>query len=127
MKSEKYSGQFKQDQFHGNGVHVNEAGDIYDGEFEYGKKHGLGNLQLTYKPAKGEEGGIDYPISLSFLGEFKSGKYDGQGQIKIEPMNNEEKLKDFHRYRMLYNGSFVGGKRDGHGEMYWNTKVEEQK
>ena len=30
---EKYSGHFKQDKYHGNGVHVNAAGDIYDGEF----------------------------------------------------------------------------------------------
>ena len=36
--TEKYSGYFSRDQFHGSGVHVNEKGDVYDGEFLYGKK-----------------------------------------------------------------------------------------
>ena len=36
--TEKYSGFFSKDQFHGSGVHVNERGDVYDGEFQYGKK-----------------------------------------------------------------------------------------
>lgn len=45
IQNEKYSGCFKNDQYHGSGVHVNASGDVYDGEFKHGKRHGLGNLK----------------------------------------------------------------------------------
>ena len=56
-------------------MHVNDIGDIYDGEFQFGKKHGLGTLKIT-----------KMPIALTYLGEFKNDQYDGQGQLKIDPI-----------------------------------------
>lgn len=46
-KDEKYSGTFLEDMFHGSGVHVNKAGDVYDGEFFRGKRHGVAKLKVN--------------------------------------------------------------------------------
>ena len=36
--SEKYSGEFEDDLFHGKGVHINSEGQVYEGLFRNGKK-----------------------------------------------------------------------------------------
>ena len=63
--------------------------------------------------------------ALTYLGEFKSDNYDGQGQLKIDPITLSQSNKVFHVKRLLYNGSFIDGKREGKGEMYWNPKAED--
>jgi hypothetical protein len=68
VQEEKYSGQYKNDQYHGSGVHVNSNGDVYDGEFMHGQRHGLGNVKIN-----------DEHKEITYLGEFKNGRFHGKG------------------------------------------------
>lgn len=38
LQSEKYSGNFSKDVFHGSGVYIDELGNLYEGEFQNGRK-----------------------------------------------------------------------------------------
>ena len=88
-------------------MHVNAAEDIYDGEFVYGKRHGIGNLKTTKDS-----------FFITFIGEFKSNLYHGKGQITIQDKNKIERSFSTDDL-FVYNGNFMNGKRHGQGEMYW--------
>ena len=69
-KGDKYIGEFKNDQKHGQGTYYYFAdnlhkGDVYKGSYNYGKVTGKG----VYIFANG----------AIYIGDFKDGKYHGQG------------------------------------------------
>ena len=65
----QYVGEWKDDQFHGQGTYTwgsgDFYGDVYVGEFKDGARHGQG----TYTFANGDK----------YVGEFKDNLYHGQG------------------------------------------------
>jgi len=106
---EKYQGMYKNDQFHGSGVHSNKDGDHYDGEFANGKREGVGKLKQTTSG-----------FVLSYIGDFKANKFDGHGQLEIERKDEEPRVLSPNlsiQPVLLYNGTFKDGKKDGHGEL----------
>ena len=107
--SQKYNGGFKEDLYHGNAVHVNTDGDIYEGDFSYGKREGMGNLK------KMQEVGGEM-LQVTYLGEFKNGKFSGKGLLKRGP--EDQSLYTQHKF--IHSGDFLNDKKDGQGEMYWN-------
>ena len=61
----KYVGEFKDGNYHGQATFTYANGDKYVGEYKDGKRHGQG----TYTYAEGEQ----------YVGEYKDGKIHGQG------------------------------------------------
>ena len=60
-----YVGEWKGNDFHGQGTRISTNGTKYVGEWKNGKYNG----QVTYTSPKGEK----------YMGEFKDGKRHGQG------------------------------------------------
>lgn len=108
-KDEKYSGMFKDDMFHGSGVHVNKHGDVYEGDFVKGKREGIGKLKQT----RPEE-------TLQYLGDFKADLFHGRGQLDIEKSGEDQVVNACVSVKPTthYNGTFKQGKMDGDGELY---------
>lgn len=96
----------------GNGKETRKNGDIYQGDYRNGLKHGKGKI-------------IYYLKKDVFDGEFINGVFNGRGELTNangdsyngEFQNGERhgtgilKTKDFK-----YNGQFYKGKFDGQGE-----------
>jgi hypothetical protein len=61
----KYVGEFKDGEYHGQGTHTWPDGEKFVGEFKDGKKNGQGTHT--------------WPDGQKFVGEFKDGKQHGQG------------------------------------------------
>ena len=88
-----YSGEWKNDKYHGQGTYTwgkdsENPGDTYIGEFKDGKRHGQG----TYTHADGDkyvgnykddkkhgQGTYTYVSGSKYAGEFKDGNMHGQG------------------------------------------------
>ncbi|KAK1941900.1 Radial spoke head 10 B [Phytophthora citrophthora] len=96
---ESYTGQWRANRFHGRGVYVNEEGDIYDGEWCDGIRHGAGKLAVVNraKMKPGETG-----VVVEYVGEWVEGKFHGIGSCKYA--NGSE-----------YSGAFYDGRRHGNG------------
>jgi hypothetical protein len=62
----KYSGSFKNNEFHGAGVYCDKVGNIYDGEWVNGKRSGISH----YTSRDGSK----------FIGEFQDDLMHGNGQ-----------------------------------------------
>ncbi len=54
-KDDIYEGEFKDDYRHGRGVYIWENGDVYDGEWNQGLKHGLAHMKVNLKMVKEKE------------------------------------------------------------------------
>lgn len=67
-KEERYSGTFFGDMYHGSGVHVNKQGDVYEGEFVKGRRHGVGKLKTSREN-----------YSLEYIGDFQNDQFEGTG------------------------------------------------
>ena len=78
----KYEGDFKNDEYHGNGTYYFENGEVYYGEFYKGKRHGNGIIFKDNKLVKG--------------GQFKNDKYV-----------NLEQNKDFFKKLVTMNISTI--------------------
>ena len=88
---ERYEGEWKYDNKHGQGVYTYSDGERYEGEFKDDNKHGQG----VYTFADGER----------YEGEFKDDNKNGQGVYTYS---------DGERYE----GEFKDGKRNGQGIIY---------
>ena len=84
-----YIGNFKNDEFDGTGLFINEQGDYYFGQWKNGNYDGYGNLIVGKK--------------LVYRGFFKNGKKEGFGE--------EKSLEGDY-----YNGAFYEGEKNGKGE-----------
>ena len=101
--TEKYSGQWMANLFHGNGSWVSSDGlVVYDGDFAHGRFHGLGKCVLT--APLGSSAPAD-PME-TYIGEFRDGLRDGEGQLQ--------------RGDSLYIGAWSRGKKHGAGKILYN-------
>ena len=89
---DKYVGEWKDDELHGQGTYTFANGNKHVGEFKYGNAHGMGTA--TYV------GGDVY------VGEYKDGKKNGQGTYSY---SNGQK----------YVGGFKNGNSHGMGTHSW--------
>lgn len=87
-----YVGNFKNDNFEGTGLFINEQGDYYFGQWKNGVYDGYGSLIVGKK--------------LAYRGFFKNGKKEGFG---------EEKTQEGE----YYNGAFYAGEKSGKGEYHF--------
>ena len=49
----KYNGEWLEDMKHGQGISVDQNGNMYEGQFQLGKKHGRGRLTKIPQPEQG--------------------------------------------------------------------------
>ncbi|DAZ96476.1 TPA: hypothetical protein N0F65_008343 [Lagenidium giganteum] len=96
---ENYTGSWERNRFHGIGVYTNAEGDIYDGEWWFGVKQGMGKLTVALPKRNDEFGGVK-----QYIGEWRSNRFHGTGTIHF--IDGTE-----------YVGEFVDGKRHGNGIM----------
>ena len=88
-----YIGNFKNDEFSGTGLFINEQGDYYFGQWKNGTYDGYGNLIIGKK--------------LAYRGFFRNGKKEGFGEEK-SPEGD------------YYNGAFFEGEKNGKGDYIYN-------
>ncbi|KAF4149226.1 MORN repeat domain-containing protein [Phytophthora infestans] len=93
---ESYTGQWRANRFHGRGVYVNSEGDVYDGEWCDGVRHGAGKLTVA-SPEMTRHGDV-----VQYVGEWMEGKLHGIGSCKYKDGSE-------------YSGAFNQGKRHGNG------------
>lgn len=111
ISGDKYVGQFKDDKKHGEGIYTTVRGDKYVGQFKDDKKHGEGTFTL----ADGDK----------YVGQFKDGKKHGEGiyttvsgdkyvgQFKDDKPHGKGTFTLASGYK--YAGQFKEGKRHGKG------------
>lgn len=112
-----YFGNFKEDEFSGQGLFLNSNGDYYFGEWENGKCNGKGELVFNgikvyegeYRDGKRVGKGVEsFPDGTRYEGEFAGGVKSGYGEYKFTNGN-------------LYKGNFKNSKYDGEGEFTWKN------
>ena len=94
-----YIGNFKNDEFDGTGLFINEQGDYYFGQWKNGNYNGYGSLIVGKK--------------LIYRGFFKNGKKEGFGE--------EKSLEGDY-----YNGAFYEGEKNGKGEYLYSDGTNYQ-
>ena len=94
-----YIGNFKDDEFSGTGLFINEQGDYYFGQWKNGNYDGYGTLVVGKK--------------LAYRGFFKNGKKEGFGEEK-SPEGD------------YYNGAFFEGEKNGKGEYLFSDGTNYQ-
>ena len=111
-----YYGNFKNDEFDGNGLFISPIGDYYFGEWKHSQLNGEGYLVVKnkivykgkfYKNKKNGNGEEILPNGDSYVGSFFDGQKNGKGSYIF---NNGS----------MYNGNFKDSKYNGYGEMNWN-------
>ena len=109
---DKYYGEFKDGEFHGQGTLTDYNGEKYVGEFKDGDYDGHG----TFTSHNGGK----------YVGEFKNGEMNGQGTFTFpeEKKNTDESSWDGSRRReipppvlKLYEGEFKNGNFHGQGTL----------
>lgn len=112
-----YTGFWDNNLRHGQGTATYANGDIYTGEWQWGKKHGhgeliervknsvfieqyKGNFELDEKEGQGTQ---DLLNGMSYTGSFKRGLFHGKGKLKNDMTNYS------------YDGVFFKGKPQGLG------------
>ena len=123
----KYVGEFKGDNPHGQGTYTTADGVKYVGEYKNGKRHGHGTY--TQKDGSKHVGEFrdDTPsghgtftfgsnskwAGYKYVGEFKNGRYNGDGTFTFASGDK-------------YVGEFLHGKPNGNGiKTYLDGRVEE--
>ena len=108
-KGDKYVGEWKDGNKHGQGTYTYADGDKYVGELKDGKRHGQGTLYyLADNQFKGD----------IYVGEFKDGKWHGQGTYTYGSKSKWAGDK--------YVGEFKDGHKHGQGTVtYADGRVKE--
>ena len=111
-----YHGEFSEGEFNGKGTFTDAVtGEVYTGEFKGNRRHGEGILKMpdgtTYKGLfydnrKQGEGEYTDAEGNSYKGEWKKNKIEGNGVMRYA--NGD-----------IYSGCFVDGKKHGKGTIYW--------
>ena len=98
----EYRGEFKNDKFHGEGTLTSKTG-VYKGMFKNGKKNGYGSFSHGPQSTHPKD---------RYVGEFKDDKYHGYGSYYWghEPFEKE-----------MYMGYWENNKRSGYGVNYYNN------
>lgn len=111
-----YFGNFKDDEFSGQGLFINKNGGCYFGKWCEGKCNGKGQLIINdimtyegeYNNNKKEGKGIEnFPDGGVYVGTFKGDQRDGKGKY-IFPDGS------------IYEGNFKESQCDGFGKIYWS-------
>ena len=118
----KYTGDFKDDMWHGNGQIENyETGDVYNGQFDKGEMTGKGILKWKngeiyegtfVKGIKDGKGIHKWPDGSLYKGEYINGIREGKGEYRWADGR-------------IYKGKFKNGKPDGKGKISYNGKTIE--
>lgn len=111
-----YSGEFKEDKYHGQGEVIYPDGFTIKGAFKDGMMHGIITTQmpqtgtLRARAINGEiiEGELTFNNGDKYTGGYKNGTFNGNG---IFIKSNGE----------IYNGNFVNGKFDGKGSLKYSN------
>jgi hypothetical protein len=115
-----YEGEVKGNIMHGNGRYTYPNGDVYEGNFENGKKSGKGSLEFTSSHTKERilyvgdfdnnimngKGTMTFENKSSYVGDFVDGCWDGQGVFYYA--NGDE-----------YRGGYKNNKKQGFGIFTW--------
>ena len=132
----RYEGEFRDDNFNGQGILIFASGDRYEGEFRNGKRNGRGILSYAngYR-YDGEfrddnfngRGILIYATGERYDGEFRDGKSNGQGTLTYANGNRYQGgflNAKFHGQGIFlyatgdrYEGGFLDGKRSGRGTL----------
>jgi len=100
-KDYSYKGQFKINQFFGEGYYKKSDGTLYEGNFLNGKYHG-----------KGKQTSSGY----TYIGEFKKGFWDGYGVYTLT-FKEEEYVRNCKNC-VRYEGQWKEGKKHGLGKCF---------
>ena len=120
----EYVGEFKNDNFNGQGIYTYSTGEIYVGEWKDSKSHGQGTIFMNRLSNDGEK------TTDKYVGEFQNGKKNGQGRYTFADGSiSVGEFKDDTASGLgiyifgettewagdKYVGEFQNGKRNGHG------------
>ncbi len=110
-----YEGEFNYDELNGRGRMTSQRGTIYEGIFKNDVMEGKG--RILYKDGSYDTGyfsnfkleglGERKSRRFTYIGGFKSGKFEGIG--KYQSLNDSSNW---------FKGHFTGGKRNGPGELH---------
>ena len=119
--NETYIGSIKNNKYHGKGkLYYNDSGDIYDGVFKNGLKHGHGEYQYYngdkyigefYQNEMHGKGTYKSVNGYTYIGTFFLGSLVG----KTEMYNINEEL--------IFQGDFLNSVPHGFGIYYSNNKI----
>ena len=124
----KYVGEFKNDNFDGQGTLTFPNGTKYVGEWKNGKSNGQGTLTFTdgtkyegeFKDNKSNgQGTWTYPGGSKYVGEFKNGVFDGQGTLTHPDGTKYE--GEWNGQRDMYVAYANGIVRDTKTGLEWKT------
>ena len=111
-----YIGNFKNDEFSGNGLFITQQGNYYFGQWLNGKYDGYGTLVIGNK--------------IAYRGFFKNGKKEGIGEEKYWKGDNYDgsyyngEINGKGKYSFVdgsyYDGNFRNSKYNGYGEIKMN-------
>lgn len=133
-----YIGNFRNDEFHGVGLFINEQGDYYFGQWKNSQCNGFGSImmekKLVYqgnfanskKEGYGEE---RYPDGDMYKGAFYDGQKSGRGQYifadgsRYDGNFKNSKYSGFGQISFsngnTVRGDFKNGKLNGEGDFTW--------
>eukprot|EP00747_Dinoflagellata_sp_TGD_P060802 gnl/TRDRNA2_/TRDRNA2_152208_c0_seq1.p1 gnl/TRDRNA2_/TRDRNA2_152208_c0~~gnl/TRDRNA2_/TRDRNA2_152208_c0_seq1.p1 ORF type:complete len:950 (-),score=117.05 gnl/TRDRNA2_/TRDRNA2_152208_c0_seq1:90-2597(-) len=114
-----FEGQFKHSAIHGAGVYTCSDGTVYTGEFEEGRRHGKGRVEVRGASYEGEfcrglrhgHGKYESPAA-SYDGHYLNGERHGFGKLR-ETVGGAEGS----RLESVYEGEFVGSLKHGEGSL----------
>ena len=92
-KSYKYSVEFRNDKFEGEGIYCDSEGNIYQGDWVNGMRHGTAKLKC-------KNGDV-------FMGDFIKDRENGNGQVNYADGK-------------FFNGIYLDGRRNGPGRMLFS-------
>ena len=105
----KYEGTFVEDEATGDGTFIDKNSNVFSilerskGGFVRGELFGEGKATM--------KGGDEY------IGQFKSGKFNGQGKMIYQALpGHAQHIKD----RAIYDGNWINGTKSGFGTMKWS-------
>ena len=134
-----YSGNFRNDEFHGIGLFIAEHGDYYFGQWKNSQCNGYGSLMIdkklvyqgNFKNSKKEGYGEEkYPDGNMYKGNFYDGQKNGRGQYifadgsRYDGNFKNSKYNGFGQLSLegghLIRGNFKDGKLNGEGNFNWS-------
>ena len=144
---QEYKGEFKSNNFDGQGFQSYKNGDTYEGQFKNDLKHGYGVINYSdttnsirkyegfYKDGKSEgQGKLWYKNGDLYEGNFKQNYPDGQGTYTYNPLPSEIEDQEFLvietgyesdqgdkilTNQKTFKGNFQKGKRSGNGKLFF--------
>ena len=136
---ETYTGAFNPDGArHGKGVLQWANGDVYEGEFKNGLRHGTGKYEEklsgqvyvgTYISGQRDNGILTFSNGDTYTGEFKDDVFGGFGILKTKTITykgewlhgrrNGNGLLTYHATKDRYDGAFLNNLPHGYGRYIW--------